>query len=328
MNRFAFALCVALCSIGIATAADSAGYRKAYFGATKPGSFAQYVMKIEGQPDMGSTTTRLPDENGQQRVQVRIEYQSAGAQTVAFTNYVLKSGYSLENDALGYGKALVAMSASSPGTKPTVMPAAVIDSARKTMPDYAATAVFVGTENIGGKDSGHYRYVQRHPGTPEQIETGEIWLNETVPFGLVKQKAVTTEASGKVVSRFEMLLADSGDRCSGGERGGQRRIVEGNGTRSARRSVQERTRRARGVGAAGRRRRSAACPSAFATRPTPCCASPSRPARRTSRWAPRSARCSSWPRRQRRWRSRRVRRRSRCSCHKPARDAQSTARSP
>ena len=203
---------VALCSIGIAIAADPAGYRKAYFGATKPGSFAQYVMKIEGQPDMGSTTTRLPDENGQQRVQVRIEYQVAGAPSVAFTNYVLKAGYSLESDALGFGKALVAMSASSPGTPPTVMPAAVLDNARKTMPDYAASAVFIGTDNIGGKDSGHYRYVQRHPGNPEHVETGEIWLNETVPFGLVKQKAVTAEGNGKVVSRFEMLLVDSGNR--------------------------------------------------------------------------------------------------------------------
>ena len=180
----------------------------------RPGAFAQYVMKIEGQPDIGSTVTRLPDENGQQRVQVRIEYQAAGTPSVAFTDYVLKSGYSLESDALGYGKALVAMSSSAPGAKPTVMPAAVLDNARKTMPDYAASAVFVGTDNIGGKDSGHYRYVQRHPGNPETIETGEIWLNETVPFGLVKQKAVTAEANGKVVSRFEMLLVDSGNRAA------------------------------------------------------------------------------------------------------------------
>ena len=48
------------------------------------------------------------------------------------------------------------------------------------------------------------------PGSPVQVETGEIWLNETVPFGLVKQKAVTKEESGKLVSQFEMLLVDSG----------------------------------------------------------------------------------------------------------------------
>src|SRR3954463_7837044 len=121
MNRLALTLCIALGSIGIAAAADPSGYRKAYFGATKAGAFAQYAMKVDGQPDIGSTVTRLPDDNGQQRVQVRIEYQAAGTPSVAFTDYVLKPGYSLESDALGYGKALVAMSASAPGTKPTVM---------------------------------------------------------------------------------------------------------------------------------------------------------------------------------------------------------------
>jgi len=37
-----------------------------------------------------------------------------------------------------------------------------------------------------------------------------------VPFGLVKQKAVTADANGKVVSRFEMLLVDSGNRAAPG----------------------------------------------------------------------------------------------------------------
>ena len=34
-------------------AAAAAGYQKAYFGATTPGSWAQYTMRVEGQPDMG-----------------------------------------------------------------------------------------------------------------------------------------------------------------------------------------------------------------------------------------------------------------------------------
>jgi hypothetical protein len=78
------------------------------------------------------------------------------------------------------------------------------------MPDYAASAQFVGTENIGGKVSDRYKYTQRHPGNPGQIETGELWLNASVPFGLVRQKAMTKEESGKVVSQFDMLLVDSG----------------------------------------------------------------------------------------------------------------------
>jgi hypothetical protein len=215
MTRVLLAVVVSMALTGTSSGADSNGYRKPYFGATKPGAWAQYTMKIEGQADVGYVTTRLADERGQQRVQTRIEYIAAGATTTASTDYVLKPGYSLESDALGFGKALVGMSSAMAGTKPNVMPAAVVESARKTMPDYAASARFIGTENIGGKVSEHYSYTQKHPGNPAHIEAGEIWLNDSVPFGLVKQKAVTTEESGKVVSRMEMLLMDSGTTSVG-----------------------------------------------------------------------------------------------------------------
>ena len=217
MTRIAIAVFVWLALAGTSFGGDSSGYRKPYFGATKPGAWAQYTMKIEGQADIGYVTTRLADEAGQQRVQTRVEYIMSGATTTAYTDYVLKPGYSLESDALGFGKALVGMSSSMPGSKPNVMPAAVVESARKSMPDYAASARFIGTDNIGGKLSEHYSYTQKHPGNPAQIETGEIWLNDSVPFGLVKQKAVTTEESGKVVSKMEMRLVDSGTASMGGK---------------------------------------------------------------------------------------------------------------
>ncbi|NDP43509.1 MAG: hypothetical protein GZ089_12465 [Aromatoleum sp.] len=210
MAKVALAIFVWMVSAGVVSAADAAGYRKAYFGATKPGTWAQYTMKVEGQADMGYLSTRLADEAGQQRVEILIEYMLQGKLTPAYTDYVLKAGYSLEKDALGFGKALVAMSSRQPGSPPYDMPPDVLDNTRKTMPDYGASAQFVGAENIGGKVSDRYRYTQKHPGNPAQIETGEIWLNENVPFGLVKQKAATREESGKIISQFEMLLIDSG----------------------------------------------------------------------------------------------------------------------
>lgn len=210
MTRAAVVAFASILSLNVVSAVAATGYQKAYFGATTPGSWAQYTMRVEGQPDMGYLSTRLPDEAGRQRVEVRVEYMSEGRLTSAYTRYVLKPGYTLENDALGFGKALVSMSSGAPGTKPYVLPPAALDGARKTMPDYAAFAQFVGTENIGGKVSDRYKYTQRHPGNPAQIETGEIWLNETVPFGLVQQKAMTREESGKLVSQFDMLLVDNG----------------------------------------------------------------------------------------------------------------------
>lgn len=203
------ALTLSLIASG-AAAADGVGYKKAYFDATRTGSWAQYTMKAEGQADMGYTNARLPDADGHQRVEVRVEYMMQGKLIPMITRYTLKPGYALESDALGFGKAVTAMSSQQPGTPALDMPAATLDAVRKTMPDYAASAQFVGTENIGGKLSDRYRYTRRHPGTPAQIESGDLWLNDTVPFGLVRQKAVTKDESGKVVSQFEMLLVDSG----------------------------------------------------------------------------------------------------------------------
>jgi hypothetical protein len=193
-----------------AAAAEGVGYKKSYFGTTRAGSWAQYTMKAEGQADMSYTNTRLPDIDGHQRVEVRVEYMMQGKLIPMVTSYALKTGYALESDALGFGKAVTAMSSQQPGTPAQEMPAATLDAVRKTMPDYAASAQFVGMENIGGKLSDRYKYTRRHPGTPAQIESGDLWLNDTVPFGLVRQKAVTKDESGKVVSQFEMLLVDSG----------------------------------------------------------------------------------------------------------------------
>lgn len=210
MPKTALALLATLLATGLATAAGAAGYTKSYFGATKPGSWAQYTMTVVGQPDMGYVSTRLPDTGGNQRVEMRVEYMMQRKLTPSWTNYTLKAGYALESDALGFGKAVVAMSTRVQGGRDQPLPESTLVNVRKTMPDYAASAQFVGTDNIGGRMSDHYTYVNRYPGSPAQIETGELWLSDTIPFGLVRQKAVTKEETGKTVSQFEMVLIDSG----------------------------------------------------------------------------------------------------------------------
>ncbi len=193
-----------------APAAETTGFKTAYFGATKVGAWARYIMKVEGQPDMSTVKTRLPDETGQQGVEVRLEYMVDGKLNQAQTVFVMKSGYSLEADALSYGKALVTMRSLVPGAPANSMPPAVVAGARKAMPDYAAHVRFVGTETIADKATDHYQYTLPPTGTPAQIETGDLWLNAGVPFGLVKQRSLTKEADGKVISKTDMVLTGSG----------------------------------------------------------------------------------------------------------------------
>ena len=209
MRAWSIAL-VALLAAGSASGADSIGYRKAYFGATKPGSWAKYTMHVEGQADIGLRNTRLADAGGAQQLEARVEVMLQGKLTPSYTEYMLQPGYSLENDALGFGRAAVAVTTRQEKTYPRPMDAEMLAAMKKSMPDYAASARLVGTENIGGKLCDRYTYTNRYPGNPPQIETGELCLDASVPFGLVRQKAVTKEESGKIVSRFDVLLVDSG----------------------------------------------------------------------------------------------------------------------
>jgi hypothetical protein len=78
-----------------------------------------------------------------------------------------------------------------------------------SVPPFAATATFKGTETVGGKLSDHYSYTRA--GDP-YTETGDVWLNAGVPFGVVKQTTTTTDAAGKVMWTTESLLVSSGSK--------------------------------------------------------------------------------------------------------------------
>jgi hypothetical protein len=195
------------------SAAEPAGYKKAYFGATKPGSWAKYTMKMPGFPDSTSTYTRLPDEGGEARLQIRADFQGDAQASTSFSDYRLKAG-SLEKDALSFGAAIIGLTVRAGEGEPMVMEPAVLENIRKGMSNYAPAARFVATETVDGKACDHYKYSLKHPGTPAQLESGELWLSETVPFGLVRQTGITKDPSGKVISQFELTLTDSGSEAS------------------------------------------------------------------------------------------------------------------
>jgi hypothetical protein len=201
---------ILLLAASILAAAEPAGYRKPYFGLTKPGTWAKYTMKMPGFPDSFTTYTRLADEDGHARLETRSEFTTEGQASTSFNDYTLETGYSLEKDALDFGKAVVGMTIRSSGAEPMVMEPAMLENIRKGMSDYAPVARFVAAETVGGRACDKYTYSLKHPGNPVQLESGELWLSDTVPFGLVRQTGVTKDPSGKLLSRFEIILSDSG----------------------------------------------------------------------------------------------------------------------
>jgi hypothetical protein len=186
------------------------GYRKAYFGATKPGAWAKYRMTALGAPEGFTTYTRLPNEGGHPRLQVRMDITAEGEKRTTYTDCILETGYSFQQDALSFGKAIESVSVWEEGATAEELDDDDLQEMRNTTPDFAPTARFVATEIVLGRSCDRYKYSRTHPGDPEQIEKGDIWLDETVPFGLVRQTGTTRDPSGRFLSRFEMTLVDSG----------------------------------------------------------------------------------------------------------------------
>lgn len=210
MQKRAAAILVCLLSTDLLAAASSSGYKKAYFGATRPGSWAKYTMSMPGFPDSTSTYTRLPDEGGEARLQIRSDYKGDAQASTSFTDYRFRKGYSLEKDALSFGAGIVGMTVRAGDAEPMKMDAAVLENVRKAMPNYTPAVKFVATETVAGKACDHYKYSLKSAGAFVQLQTGDLWFNETVPFGLVRQTGITKDASGKVLSEFVMTLTDSG----------------------------------------------------------------------------------------------------------------------
>lgn len=183
----------------------ASGFKKAYFGATKPGTWAKYLMHSSG-GDMKYTYTRLPDDAEQPRIEIRVEMAD---NPPTLNRYTLKKGFAIERDLMDYGPAIVA---GEIGAEDAMQPLETdtLVAISKTIARYGKNAKFLGNETVAGKKCDHYAYTIRYEADPPQIENGEIWLNDGVPFGLVKQTATTKDDKGTVISSYEQTLVDAG----------------------------------------------------------------------------------------------------------------------
>jgi hypothetical protein len=194
----------------MAAGQDAAGFQKAYFGATAVGAWARYRMTSPGAQEGFTTYTRLADEEGQQRIRVRVEFASDGRRNTANSEYTLEKGFSLEKDALGFARAVDSAVTWQGNDPPEELPDEALDDIQAMAPDFGDRARFVAAETVSGRKCDHYHYTQKHPGDPATFETGEIWLDPTVPFGVVRQTGELTDSRGRFISSYAMLLMDSG----------------------------------------------------------------------------------------------------------------------
>lgn len=186
----------------------SADWKKPYFGATPVGSWATYETKASAAAPSVTTSSRLEDRNGLVRLEDRTSYPGKEYPPSA-QRYDLAPGFKLDRDLLDFAKSLVAYSSSTDGAAFQPMPAASIQTMKDAATAYGKVAVFVKTETVNGKECDYYTYSVRNEAA-RQIETGEFWLSDAVPFGLVKRTLTNKDGSGRVTWSMEQTLTDSG----------------------------------------------------------------------------------------------------------------------
>ena len=201
--RRIFALLVL--SLAISPFAFAAGWKKAYFGATKPGTWARYIdhSSDPANVDMTVTLTRLGDDEG--RPQIEMKMDSGGKYPLVFNRYTMKSGFDLDRDLLDYGPAIVA-GAGGDADNQTVLDAATVKAIAENMPAYGPVVVFKGSEVVDGKKTDRYSYSIKRPGP--STEAGDYWLSDAVPFGVVRNTFTITE--GAKTTKFERKLIATG----------------------------------------------------------------------------------------------------------------------
>jgi hypothetical protein len=205
MNR---RLCIAISILTLFSASSlMAAFKKPYFAKTKPGSWASY------QSDDGTKYryVRLADADGHSRVQMVADFSATKYKdTPASTNqYTMEKGFAFDRNAISFGHFATELLMKAGEMDPMALEGEGFDNVRKFAIDYDAVTKFVGSETVEGRKVDHYSYVT---GTmPDgEIERGDIWMSDEVPFGLVKQTAARSGPDGEVKTKYTMTLKKSG----------------------------------------------------------------------------------------------------------------------
>jgi hypothetical protein len=211
MKRLALAL--ALASLAAVAAAAPAGFQKPYFGATRVGAFARQKATDEKGAVTEYTYSRLADVGTDRVIELRYAIVSGQFKgTSSVTGCLVPSDFALENDAIDFQAHARRCVASAGGSAPSEYPRATMKAIASGMTDYAAIVTFKGTETVDGKrcDRYGYQYKGNYMNIPATT-TGDLWLSDAVPFGLVKDVMTLRDGSGKTLSRIETVLVETGE---------------------------------------------------------------------------------------------------------------------
>jgi len=209
MNKSRF-ICLFCSAFIISSLAYAGELKKDYFGATKPGD---WITQELSSPDGSRSTyisTRLPDEDGRVVVELSVKVLKGPGEGSESKNTVhLPSDFNFARDWLSYGKFTEKMSMEYSGT---VMPIddTTLAAIRNSSKDYRNAVTFVGTETVDGYECDHYTYTVSIGDPVMSEESGDLWLSDAVPFGIVRQSATSKSDNDRITQSYDIRLTEVG----------------------------------------------------------------------------------------------------------------------
>jgi hypothetical protein len=196
--------------LGVSVTVALAGeLQKKYFVATKPGTWAEYSLEAAG-VKYSSSSQRNADENGHVVIEETVKVQTGpGSGTESKNTFVLPKDFNIADDLLSYGKFTEKMSMKA-GSVEMPIDATTLAAIKKGAKDFRGAVSFEAVEKVDGHTCDRYAYTVAIAGPAPGKETGRLWLDATVPFGIVRQVATSFNADGSVASSFKLTLQETG----------------------------------------------------------------------------------------------------------------------
>lgn len=206
-----------------APAADVMSFQKAYFGSTKPGSWARYEQTntdAKGKVQKAEVTlSHLESDGGRITFEMRSVPKEGGKKDKTVTmRYVLNTDFKPEKNALDYMKYVEKMVFQVEGEKAMEYPPDMMNqvaAAFVSNVDYDTNVKSDGPCGADGRSgekyliSGSFDFkiaFVRMRGTTET----ELCMSDGVPFGRLSERTVSKDDKGKVTSTTEMRLLETG----------------------------------------------------------------------------------------------------------------------
>jgi hypothetical protein len=183
---------------------------KNYFGATKVGAWSEYSLTSPDGSKSAFSYQRSADDDGHPVLELGVKILAGpGKDSKSKTGYILPRGFNFERDGLNYGRFAEKMTMNYAGAEMAVDDK-TLELIRQGTKDFKGALTFEASEKIDGHTCDRYAYSIKIAGPAPTQETGKLWMDPSVPFGIVRQSARATDPSGKLVVEFDMRLTDTG----------------------------------------------------------------------------------------------------------------------